>query len=282
MSTFDEERLTGIGGSDAPAVVGISPWATPYDLYCQKLQLAPPLATSEPMRWGSLLEPVIRDEYSRRTGRTVETLAMLRHPTHQYMIAHVDGRVDNTRILECKTARSAHGWGEPGTHEIPLQYFVQVHHYLIVSGAQIADLAVLIGGNDFRIYEVHADAEVARELVGREHQFWWRVANRDPPGPSNLRDALHRWGHLAAAGTVVASEAELLAVEQLHQIGSQLKELAAAAEKARVLLMQALGENGDHLVDEAGSVLATWKLDKGRKGYKVEARDPQRRFLLKG
>ena len=198
--TFDEERLTGVGGSDAAAVLGISPWATPYDVYLQKLGQAPPPAGNEPMLWGTLLEPVIRDEYARRTGRAVETLPMLRHPTLEFMIAHLDGQIRRTdaadakRILEIKTARTSHGWGEPGTDEIPLQYLLQVHHYLVVSGAQIADLAVLIGGQDFRLYEVHADADIARELVAAEYAFWHQVACREPPAPSNTQDAIRRWG----------------------------------------------------------------------------------------
>jgi putative phage-type endonuclease len=280
--SFETERLTGIGGSDAPAVLGISPWATPYDLWLQKLQLAPPPVTNEPMLWGKLLEPIIRDEYVRRTGRAVETVPMLRHPTREFMICHLDGRVDRTRILECKMARVAAGWGESGTDEIPLLYLVQVHHNLIVSGAQVGDVPVLIGGNDFRIYEVHADADIARELVEQESLFWRRVETREPPDPVNTADAVRRWGHLTATGTVVATEADLFALERLHQIRKQSKLLMAEADEAQLHLMEALGERGDHLVDEAGTLLATWKLDKGRKGYSVAAREPARRFLLKG
>jgi putative phage-type endonuclease len=281
MTAFDEERLTGIGGSDAPAVVGISPWATPYELWLQKLEEAPPPSTNEPMLWGKLLEPVIIREYVRRTGRTVELMPMLRHPTHEFMICHLDGRVDRTRILECKMTRTAQGWGESGTDEIPLHVGVQVHHNLIVSGAQIGDVPVLIGGNDFRIYEVHADHDIARNLIKQEYTFWRCVKAREPPDPVNPADAVRRWGSLTAAGTVIATQAELAAVDILHGIKTQQKLLEADADRAQLQLMEALGERGDHLVDEAGTLLATWKLDKGRKAYSVAAREPSRRFLLK-
>jgi putative phage-type endonuclease len=279
----DELRRTGLGGSDAAAACGLSPWRTPYDLWLEKLSQAEPLPATEPMLWGTLLEPVIAAEYCRRTEHQI-TLAppMLRHPTHAFMLAHIDGRIDNSRILECKTARTAAGWGETGSDEIPLQYLVQIHHYLVVSGAQIADVAVLIGGQDFRLYEVAADADIARELVEQEYMFWRRVETREPPDPINTADAVRRWGHLTAAGTVVAGEPELYAVERLHQIRAQKKHLEAEADEAELKLMQALGEEGDHLVDEAGTLLATWRLDRGRKAYSVEAREPKRRFLLKG
>jgi hypothetical protein len=42
-----------------------------------------------------------------------------------------------------------------------------------------------------------------------------------------------------------------------------------------------LGERGSSLVAPSGLLLATWKLDRGRKAYTVEAREPSRRFLVK-
>jgi putative phage-type endonuclease len=280
---FDELRRTGLGGSDAAAACGLSPWRTPYDLWLEKLGQAEPLPASEPMLWGSLLEPVIAAEYCRRTGHQIQlSPPMLRHPTHAFMLAHIDGRVNNSRILECKTARTAAGWGETGSDEIPLQYLVQVHHYLVVTGAAVADIAVLIAGQDFRLYEVAADADIARSLVEQEYTFWLRVEEHEPPDPVNTADAVRRWGSLTAAGTIVAGEAELFAVERLHQIRAQKKHLEAEADEAELKLMQALGEEGDHLVDEAGVLLATWRLDNGRKAYSVAAREPKRRFLLKG
>jgi putative phage-type endonuclease len=283
MSEFDEERRTGIGGSDAAAALGLSPWRTQYDLWLEKTgALASRDEPSEPMVWGTLLEPVIRAEYERRTGRTVQMLPMLRHPTHEFMIAHLDGLADQSRVLEIKQSRTSNGWGEPGSDEIPLPYLVQVHHCLVVAGAAVADVAVLIGGSELRLYEIHGDDAITRDLVRQEHAFWQRVKLQEPPDPTNLDDARRRWGWLPAAGTVVAGEAERLAVERLREIRERTKQLESEAEAAQLVLMAALGEQGDTLVDEAGLALATWKLDKGRKGYTVEPREPSRRFLLKG
>jgi putative phage-type endonuclease len=285
---FHERRRTGLGGSDAAAALGISPWRTPYDLWLEKTGQSDvmTLTATEPMRWGVLLEPVIRAEYSRRTGRGfLVQQEMLRHPSHSWMIAHLDGTVyDPTtpRILEVKTARDGRGWGEPGSDEIPLHYLVQVHHYLIVSGAEIADLAVLIGGSDFRIYQIHADAAIAEQLVEREAEFWRQVERREPPDPVNLHDAVSRWGRLLIEGAVEADQFEIDAIESLRRFREQRKALDEAEENAKLIVMQALGENGDTLVDANGTRLATWALDKGRKGYTVEAKEPSRRFLLKG
>jgi putative phage-type endonuclease len=283
---FHERRRTGIGGSDAPAALGISPWRTPYDLWLEKTGRDEPVTTTEPMLWGELLEPVITAEYVRRTGRQILLEPeMLRHPSHQWMIAHLDGRTisePEPRILEVKTARDARGWGEPGSDEVPLAYLVQVHHYLVVSGASIADLAVLIGGSDFRIYEIRADAGIAEQLIAREAEFWRQVERREPPDPVNLHDAAARWGKLLTQGSVIADADELAAVEILRWARNERHRIEAEEAEAKLVVLQALGERGSRLVDSAGTLLATWDLDNGRKAYSVEAREPQRRFLLKG
>jgi putative phage-type endonuclease len=282
VSDFHAERKTGIGGSDAAAALGISPWRTPYDLWLEKTGAANPLPVTEPMRWGTLLEPVIAAEYCRRTGRQIEPAPMLRHPTHRWMIGHIDGRViGEPRILEVKTAGIGIGWGEPGSDEIPLQYLTQCHHYLVVSQAEVVDIAVLIGGQDFRLYTIERDDAIADTLIEREQRFWWRVENRMPPDPVNTTDAVRRWGRLYAPGMITASEAEQATVERLRGIKKARKALEAEEDAGARLLMAALGDRGDTLVDLAGTALASWKLDRGRAAYQVEAREPARRFLVK-
>jgi putative phage-type endonuclease len=282
---FHARRLTGLGGDDAAAALGLSPYRTPSDVFVQKktpLEAFAPRIPTEPMIWGTLMQPVILGEYVRRTGYVVEAEPeMLRHDKYTWMIAHLDGRVVNGRIVEIKTSRDGHGWGEPGSDEIPMHYACQVHHYLVVSGAELCDLAVLIGGSDFRIYTIHADAAIAAELVGREAEFWQRVEQNNPPDPVNLDDARARWGKLLIEGAVQAGEGELRAIETMRWCREQSRTLQAAEADAKLTLLQALGERGDTLVDATGTRLCTWALDRGRKAYTVEAREPARRFLLK-
>jgi len=58
---------------------------------------------------------------------------------------------DSGRLVEIKTARSADGWGEAGTDEVPQEYLIQVQHYLAVTALPVADVAVLFGGQEFRL-----------------------------------------------------------------------------------------------------------------------------------
>lgn len=280
-----EERRTGLGGSDAAAALGISPWQTPYELWESKVGLAPPQEETEPMLWGKLLEDVIRQEYARRTGMQVTyRKELIRCPTRPWQFVHLDGEVgaEGRAILEVKTARLGIGWGEPDTDEIPLHYLLQVHHALSVTAAEVCDVAVLIGGSDFRLYQVSRDIEIEQHLIEGEAAFWETVTKREPPPPANLHDAVRRWGHIATDGWVVAGEAEERAIAILRRGRELQKELQATEEGAKQALMEVLGDRGSNLVSASGELLATWKLDNGRKAYTVAAKEPSRRFLLKG
>ncbi len=276
-------RRSGIGGSDAAAVLGLSPWRTPFEVWAEKAGYMVPaeFAESEPMRWGRLLEPIILTQYERRRDTVVTVVGMLRHPDIPWLICSPDG-VAGDRIVEVKTTRSAAGWGEQGTDEIPPHHLVQAHHNLIVSGAAVCDMPVLIGGSDERLYHVEPDQTLHAQILEQEADFWHAVERREPPPPKNVGDAVRRWGRASRPGAILANPDIVSAVEMLRAIAAQVKEGEALADELKMKIMAELGDKGDTLIDDAGRVLASWKLDKGRAGYTVGPKEPSRRFLLKG
>lgn len=292
------QRRTGIGGSDVAAALGVSPWMSPYELWLDKRGELPPREDVEGrMRWGVLVEPLVLQEYERITGCAISRPRMLRSETHPWMLANLDGlRVDHTRVVEAKTARTAEGWGEPGSDEVPEHYLLQGQHYMAITGIALTDFAVLIGGSDFRIYTVPADAELQAMLIEAEATFWQRVLDADPPPVVSVDDARHRWGRLTAKGAVQADESALQAVEELRQASSEHKALEGLIETRKANLMAALGADGDTLVDARGRPLVTWKLAAAPQRFDLEAfaaeqptlaahytraGTPSRRFLLK-
>lgn len=179
------ERKKGIGSSAAPAVCGLSKWKTPLEAYLGYVHDEPEREPSAPMRWGTLLEPVVARAYADATGRTlVKAPAILRHPEHPFMLASVDyQRQQDGRIVEIKTSRFGDGFGEPGTDEVPEDYLVQTQHQMAVLDAQVADVPVLIGGSDFRVYTVRRNEALIADIVKIESDFWNRVLERRPPAP---------------------------------------------------------------------------------------------------
>lgn len=265
-----KERQKGIGGSDAAAAVGLSPWKTPYELWLDKTQEITEERDESYFRWGHLLEPVIRQEYSNVTGFGVlNPNECLTHPKHPFALANLDGIVVETpgdeprRLFEGKTASAfipASEFGDPGTDEVPVQYLMQCQHYMGVTGYSLTDLAVLIGGSDFRIYTIEADPELQEELFSQEAEFWDYVVRNEPPPPTSHEDVKRRWSKCLTADMVEAEPQHFAKWERLGEIREQQKGLEAERDEIEKELKQ-------HIKDAAGiaycgTPLATWKSNK--------------------
>jgi putative phage-type endonuclease len=266
LNDWHELRRQGIGGSDAAVALGLSKYKTPLALWEEKQGLVSPADDNEPMFWGRTLEPVIRQVYSDRTGRTVRMAdGIIKSASYPFMLANLDGFTDDNRVVEIKTARSSADWGDEGTDQIPIPYFCQVQHYMSVTGFGVADVAVLIGGSDFRLYEIPADAEFQEMMIEREADFWHHVTSNTPPPPLTYADMLSTYKQSSAA-IVVASQDAAFAIRSLKDIKEQLNALEEAEKHLKAIIMGAIG-NADTLADIDGKILATWKSAAGRKSF---------------
>lgn len=179
-------RRMGIGGSDAPAICGLSRWGNPLSVYVEKVSTKEPdEEESRFMYWGTRLEPVIADEFSKQTGLKVRQCNyILQHQEHDWMLANIDREVidpERGRIgLECKNASQykAKEWQDGLT---PEEYIVQCSHYMMVTGAPCWYLAVLIGGNDFVWRLLERDMDLEQHLFRHESEFWQMVQAQTPP-----------------------------------------------------------------------------------------------------
>jgi len=293
-----EERRKGIGGSDIAAIMGLSPWKTAYQVYQEKRKEVEDWHGNELTDWGKRMEPAIRQWYSDTTGRSVRLPdKIMYHSKYPFMLASLDGFTDDKRIVEIKTARSGKQWGEPGTNEIPDYYALQVQHYMIVTGFEVADIPVSIAGGSPEIYEVPHDDELQELIIDACADFWKRVVDGNPPDPVSYADAVHRFGNSNAEGLVVASESILMDIKALRTVRDRIKIIEADEEYLRGKIIIALGDNGDTLTDPEGKPLITYRLTNGRMVFDyhklekdhphlyqeyLKQTEPQRRFLLKG
>ena len=158
---FTQDRTKYIGGSDIGAILGLSKFRTPFEVWMEKTGKEVQQKDSLLLRFGSFAEEFVASEYARATGfELLHDESIYIHPTHPMMSAHVDRFVlgnglskPATRLLECKTANPfARGeWGEPGTDQVPMSYLCQCIWYMAITGIEQCDLAVLFGNSDFRI-----------------------------------------------------------------------------------------------------------------------------------
>jgi len=187
------ERKTGIGGTDAAAILGTSPWASAWDVWMSKTGKGGEVRETEAMWWGRELEEIIAKRYTEATGRIVyDPERLFRHPEFDCLIGTPDRLVvGEKRGLEIKTAGiySAGDWLEPGTDQIPQHYLVQVLHYMLVTGFRVWDVAVLIGASDFRIYTVRRDDEWCASMATMLTDWWIAHVVRGAEPPMDGSDA---------------------------------------------------------------------------------------------
>lgn len=180
-------RNQGIGSSDAATACGLNPYKSQLELWMEKTgRIAPQqsdLSEDSPLVWGTILEPIVAEHYSKRTGRKVRRVnSILQHSEHPWMLANIDREVvgdPDVQVLECKTAGvfSAKSW-ENG---VPEYIQLQVQHQLAVTGQQSADVAVLIGGQKMDIFRLERDDDLIHQLIQLESSFWHRVQTDTPP-----------------------------------------------------------------------------------------------------
>jgi len=266
-----KQRRLGIGGSDVAAIMGLSPWTTPLDVYLEKLGESTDMvddSVDTPIYWGNVLEDVVANEYAARTGYKVQrrneprlhpSLSIARANLDRIVVSHPDG----PGVLECKTAgRRSDDWGEPGTDEIPQYYLTQVVHYLAVTGYAWADLAVLfLGDRQFAVYHIRRDDELIQSILDIE-KSWWRdhVEARVPPEPMSADDLLKRWPR-DTAGEVVASPAVEQSVIDLRAVRAEEKVIADRRNELEFGIKTAMAD-ASVLVAPSGKPLVTWKAAK--------------------
>ena len=186
-------RVSGIGGSDIAAILGISPWMSAFSLWHVKAGSVPAeVLTDEPIYWGKALEKVVlqrwREEHPEYGAANFQGYTWC-DPGQPWRHANPDFVATSpTRsqheVVEIKTSAFADEWGPSGSAIVPPWYLAQLLWYLDVLGARWGWLAVLIGGNDYREYRIDARdyVEDLRLITSRAAEFWRTVqAGEQPP-----------------------------------------------------------------------------------------------------
>ena len=277
-----QSRRGGLGGSDIAAVLGISPWRSPLDVYLDKTGAAEPQPDSEPMYWGRKLEDVVAAEFAVRTSRRVQRVnTMLRDAERPWMLANIDralvalgararldaaGRlVGAAGILECKTvsAYAAQDWqGEDGSDALPVYYAAQGMWYLAVTGQDVCEFAALIGGQRFVVRRVERDADTIRGMVEQAEVFWRRhVLAVVPPDPRSADDAARLWRRDSGELRAIDDDTDLLvAINEYRMLRDNARDLEQQMVEIADELKLGIGPAAGLSI--AGRPVCTWKAAK--------------------
>lgn len=179
-------------------------------------------------------------------------------------------------ILECKTAnaRMADEWGPSqeaeivagsvtSEHKIPIYYETQVQWYMGVTGASVAYVAVLIGGQDFRIYQVARDDELIDAMVAKCWAFWRdHVMTDTPPDPSSVGDVKKLFA--SDDGEMrEASNDEAAQIGELRNLDAQIKSLEEQRKALASKIILAIGPSAGLLI--GGEKAVTYKAQVARR-----------------
>lgn len=189
MSTQVVDRSTGISGTDIAAIVGVSPHKTRFSVYAEKRGLVDPniaFKQTPRMRVGKFQEPTIvrlfEEDFAPLKVTWLDKLQ--RHPTEELVIGSPDGVTSAEPGFEAKTAGldQAWRWGAEDTDVVPEEYLLQAHWYMLLTQRPSWWIAALIGGDRFKAFLLHADAELGGVLLDEAKKFWRDhiVAGRQP------------------------------------------------------------------------------------------------------
>lgn len=285
IATIQHDRSKFLGGSDAAAVMGLSPWATPVELWLEKTgRKSKPLPDAAQLKRfdrGHRLEPFIRDmviDKLRAEGLEVELLdcnARYIDSEHGFLSCEIDFELRLTGKLMIgfnmiefagehvnADAKSVTGfarkkWGTENTEDVPIEYAAQFMHGLMVTGRRYCLVAALRSFDDVDIYWTVRDDETIAGMRPRLVDFWINHVVADvPPDPMVFDDIKALFP--TDDGTAVEATPEIAGkVDALAALKSEIKTLVEKAEDLQFTIGEFISPHS--ILTSGGKEIATWK-----------------------
>ena len=248
-----DQRKNGIGGSDVAAIMGLSPWRTPAEVWLEKTGRAEPqdLSDRPNVVFGNIMEPVIADwyrsKYPDRTVRRVNAICQsIERPWAQASLDYEVRYPDlGWGILEIKTARDKRDWADG----VPPYYLTQITHYMSVTGRSLADVAVFFRDEaEFACYHYKRDEEDVIAVNSAVDDFMANFVTKDVMpvlvGTEGEAKGITGWYGVATSDAITVHDGETLQLVSDYQDAAMREKWAKAdKQKATTLLMAKIGEH---------------------------------------
>lgn len=251
-----------IGGSDAGAIVGMNPYSSAFSVWAEKTGKVQEFEGNVATRVGTELEALVAKLFAEETGKAVQRCNFtLVNPEYPFACANIDREIiGEDALLEIKTTNSWENVKKFRNGEYPGMWYAQMTHYLAVTGARKAYLAVLIESRDFRIFELERDEEEIRALMDAEREFWngYVLPKKTPPadGHSATSEAIKK-----VFDTEAGDSADLTGFEDVFRqrkaLNEQLKNIKAELDGLDNRVKVAMGSNSS---GKCGLFSVSWKI----------------------
>jgi len=190
-----QKRKLGIGGSDIGSILGFNKYRSAIDVWQDKISPEDKsVEFKEVMHWGIKLEPIIAEEFKEK-HKELQIMNVNQIITKDKSVANIDRLIwdgENYGILEIKTAGtfSKDQW-EDG--EIPQSYYCQVVHYLAVTGAKYAYIAVLVGGQEYKEFFIERKEEECKYILNTCNEWWTNHIEKEIPPTLDESDSYNKY-----------------------------------------------------------------------------------------
>ena len=241
------QRRKSIGGSDTAAVMGISPYKSPYALWAEKTGKITPADISgrEAVREGSDLEDYVAQRWTEVTGKKL-VRARCFYYNSAYPFAHANADrmvVGESAGFEAKTTSDYEIFRQCRDGRYPEAWRLQMLHYMMVTGRDRWHLGVLCFGKGFFTFELQRDEAAIAALAQAEQRFWQHVTDGTPPkvdGSESTLEALQQ-----ILGDSMGGVADLTDighhVTDYVSLGEEIKKLTARQNVHRACIMDFMG-----------------------------------------
>lgn len=233
------KSIKTIGGSDAPAIVGLDEYKSAYSLWADKTgkTTQEDLSGKEAIRLGKDLEQYVAERFEDATGKKLRRRnAVIHNPDYPFAHANVDRLVIGEDAgFEAKTTSSWEIAKQCKDGTLPSRYYVQVVHYLAITGAARWYVGVLCFGVGFFHFTVERDEAEIKALMDAESEFWEQYVETDvPPAPDGAQsttDALKTIYADSTDGKSIDLTAVGHYIDEYNACGKQIKDLETLQEE---------------------------------------------------
>lgn len=188
-----EQRRKYIGASDISAIMGLSQWRTPYDIYLEKTgKLEEETKTSQAADVGNAFERGIISlaVNAGLIGKVLHNQFRILEGTK--LASHIDGIViDTGRPVEAKLRSRDDCWGEENSDAVPDDVILQCQVQLLCTAKDLCNVAAVLASRGFRLqmFYVPFDKELGDKIIEVADNFWTKHVQADIPPENSLPSA---------------------------------------------------------------------------------------------
>lgn len=181
-----EKRKHYITGTDAGKLIGVSPWGGKFAVWLDKTGRAAPVVETPAMKAGKKFESAILQMYAEEMNCKLEHVdgyQLITCDKYPRLGASLDGWNHDLQIpVDAKNIKwKNEKWGDAWTDQFPEYYKAQLQVQMMVTGATFAHLAVMFSGQDFFIYSMEYDEDMAQKILDASDEFWPFVERNKMP-----------------------------------------------------------------------------------------------------